>query len=107
MLRSVDYAAATATADAADLAGRAHLASHMRDAFLDGYLAGAGRHGARFLPPTPRARADWTTFFEIEKALYEVEYELNHRPSWASIPLTALRRLRDSANGIQRPAGAT
>jgi maltose alpha-D-glucosyltransferase/alpha-amylase len=28
--------------------------------------------------------------FEIEKALYEVRYELNNRPDWASIPLRSL-----------------
>jgi maltose alpha-D-glucosyltransferase / alpha-amylase len=28
--------------------------------------------------------------FEIEKALYEVRYELGNRPDWAGIPLRAL-----------------
>jgi maltose alpha-D-glucosyltransferase/alpha-amylase len=28
--------------------------------------------------------------FEIEKALYEVRYELGNRPDWASIPLRSL-----------------
>jgi maltose alpha-D-glucosyltransferase / alpha-amylase len=28
--------------------------------------------------------------FEIEKALYELRYELGSRPDWASIPLRAL-----------------
>jgi maltokinase len=31
--------------------------------------------------------------FEIDKAVYEVAYEQAHRPDWARIPLTALRRL--------------
>jgi maltose alpha-D-glucosyltransferase/alpha-amylase len=30
------------------------------------------------------------TLFEIEKALYEVRYELRNRPDWASIPLRSL-----------------
>ncbi|MBV9913939.1 MAG: maltose alpha-D-glucosyltransferase [Sinobacteraceae bacterium] len=30
------------------------------------------------------------TLFEIEKALYEVRYELSNRPDWASIPLRSL-----------------
>ena len=29
----------------------------------------------------------------IDKALYELEYELNSRPDWVRIPLTALVRL--------------
>ncbi len=28
--------------------------------------------------------------FEIEKALYELRYELRNRPQWAGIPLRAL-----------------
>jgi maltose alpha-D-glucosyltransferase/alpha-amylase len=30
------------------------------------------------------------TLFEVEKALYEMRYELNNRPDWASIPLRSL-----------------
>jgi maltose alpha-D-glucosyltransferase/alpha-amylase len=30
------------------------------------------------------------TLFEVEKALYEVRYELNNRPDWTSIPLRSL-----------------
>jgi hypothetical protein len=28
--------------------------------------------------------------FELEKALYELRYELNNRPSWAGIPLQGI-----------------
>jgi maltose alpha-D-glucosyltransferase / alpha-amylase len=30
------------------------------------------------------------TLFEIEKALYELRYELRNRPDWAAIPLRSL-----------------
>jgi maltose alpha-D-glucosyltransferase/alpha-amylase len=30
------------------------------------------------------------TLFEIEKALYELRYEVSHRPDWASIPMRSL-----------------
>jgi maltose alpha-D-glucosyltransferase/alpha-amylase len=30
------------------------------------------------------------SLFEIEKALYELRYELGNRPDWAVIPLRAL-----------------
>jgi maltose alpha-D-glucosyltransferase/alpha-amylase len=31
--------------------------------------------------------------FQIDKAVYELGYEINNRPAWAGIPLTALQRL--------------
>lgn len=91
MLRSFDYAAASAARTADGTGGR--RASAMRQAFLLGYLSTADRAGGRFLPGGAGARAMWTGLFELEKALYEVEYELNNRPSWAAIPLAALARL--------------
>jgi maltose alpha-D-glucosyltransferase/alpha-amylase len=32
--------------------------------------------------------------FMVDKALYELGYELNNRPEWAHIPLTGLLQLR-------------
>jgi len=29
----------------------------------------------------------------IEKALYEIRYELDHRPDWVGIPIAGLKRL--------------
>ena len=34
-----------------------------------------------------------STFFLIEKALCEIEYELNHRPDWLRVPLTGMLQL--------------
>jgi maltose alpha-D-glucosyltransferase/alpha-amylase len=33
-----------------------------------------------------------TEFFVIEKALYELRYEMDNRPDWLSIPLFSLLR---------------
>jgi maltokinase len=30
--------------------------------------------------------------FELDKAVYEVTYELAHRPAWVAIPASAVRR---------------
>ena len=32
-------------------------------------------------------------FFLLEKAFYEIEYELAHRPDWLSVPLTGILRI--------------
>ncbi len=34
-----------------------------------------------------------STAFELDKAVYEVGYELGRRPDWASIPVSAVHRL--------------
>jgi predicted trehalose synthase len=31
--------------------------------------------------------------FELEKAVYELRYELNHRPDWVSIPVAGILRM--------------
>jgi maltose alpha-D-glucosyltransferase/alpha-amylase len=50
------------------------------------------RHNPVFLPRERRAIDAWIDFFEVEKALYEVEYEISNRPAWARIPLRGLQR---------------
>lgn len=100
MLRSFHYAAAVALADRdnADqeaLGGRARAWElHARDAFLEGYnrVDGIGN----LLPggdPEGEATRELTTFFEVDKALYEVAYERAHRPDWERIPRDAIDRL--------------
>ena len=33
--------------------------------------------------------------FELEKVVYELRYELDHRPDWVHIPVSALERMLD------------
>ena len=33
------------------------------------------------------------TIFELEKAVYELRYELNNRPDWIGIPVAAISRM--------------
>ena len=37
--------------------------------------------------------------FELEKAVYELRYELNNRPDWAAIPAAGIVRLLESNGG--------
>jgi trehalose synthase-fused probable maltokinase len=95
MLRSFDYAVAIARARGyPEVKGRDALAV-MRDAFLGGYVRRAVAGGARFVPRRREAFDAWVAFFELEKVLYEVDYELNQRPDWVHIPLGGLARLLD------------
>jgi maltokinase len=89
LLRSIAYAAETtrATAGAAWIDGWERDA---RAAFLDGYLATAGR--APFLPDDAVSTVRAVAAFEVEKAAYEVVYEANNRPDWIAIPLRGLVR---------------
>ncbi|AHG91351.1 trehalose synthase [Gemmatirosa kalamazoonensis] len=94
MLRSFAYAAATAAIERphdADVAARAAAWEHeARTAFLAGYF-GPGTGG--YLPRA-RASADaLLTVFELEKAFYELHYELRNRPTWVLIPLAGIARL--------------
>ncbi len=34
--------------------------------------------------------------FELEKALYELQYELDNRPDWVPIPVAGILRLVES-----------
>jgi maltose alpha-D-glucosyltransferase/alpha-amylase len=59
--------------------------------FVQSYLAAAA--GASFLPPERRALATLLEAFVLDKALYELHYELNNRLDWVRIPLQSSLRL--------------
>ena len=92
MLRSFDYArhAALRAGDASTPArGRAAADWYaaVRDAFLSAYVRTVTAQSTSLLPGDiePPLAA-----LELEKAAYEVLYELNNRPDWLPIPLAAL-----------------
>jgi maltose alpha-D-glucosyltransferase/alpha-amylase len=95
MLRSFNYARGITARDigqeqSSDLA---RWESETREAFLDGYF-GVARPGlARFLPKATDDAQQALRAWELQKALYEVLYELDNRPSWAWLPLTATLKL--------------
>jgi len=104
MLRSFHYAAHTALSmrqqtvrpeDVPLLEPWAeHWANWIGSAYLQSYLAAAD--GALFLPDNRDDTEALLDAFLLEKAIYEVVYELNNRPKWISIPLRGIRQiLRD------------
>ncbi|HEY8926579.1 MAG TPA: hypothetical protein VIU64_19485, partial [Polyangia bacterium] len=57
-------------------------------AYRRAYLDGVG--AAPFVPAAPDDLAVMTTFYELEKVIYEIGYEVNNRPDWVEIPLRGL-----------------
>jgi len=93
MIRSFDYAVDTASQPGFSARASAMLNRRMRESFLDGYLTSGMAHRAVFLPRDRHTIEAWLDLFEFEKALYEVEYEINNRPAWMRIPLRGILRL--------------
>ena len=91
MLRSFHYASIVALEDRDDVGVAASWEDRNRRAFLDGYLAEAKK--GSILPGDESSLEAVLAAFEVEKAAYELLYEQAHRPHWARIPRSALRRL--------------
>jgi maltokinase len=64
-----------------------------RERFLEGYFEAMD---PSLLPPGQDAISNLLAVFELEKAVYELRYELNNRPDWVGIPVAGIRRLLDS-----------
>jgi maltose alpha-D-glucosyltransferase/alpha-amylase len=56
--------------------------------YLRGYWGAAEGHS--FVPPTRDERRLLLDIFLLQKALYEIGYELNNRPAWVRIPLRGI-----------------
>ena len=54
---------------------------------------------ASFLPPSREERQVLLEAHLLEKAVYELSYELNNRPDWVRIPLQGIRQLCETAHG--------
>jgi maltokinase len=51
----------------------------------------------RLVPPSRDELLRACAPFEIDKACYELAYELDNRPDWVAIPLAGLSRLLTAA----------
>jgi predicted trehalose synthase len=61
-----------------------------REAFLGAYFDAVE---PALLPAGQAATEKLLQIFELEKAVYELRYELNNRPDWVGIPVRGIRRL--------------
>jgi trehalose synthase-fused probable maltokinase len=89
MLRSFAYAA-SASRILYDTPAPDGWEEEVRGSFLSAYLASVDQ---RLLPPGQAAVERLIAVFELEKAVYELRYELDNRPDWASIPVAGICRL--------------
>ncbi len=64
-----------------------------REQFLEHYLAEVD---SSLLPSGEAQIANLLSIFELEKAIYELQYELDNRPEWTPIPVAGIRRLLES-----------
>jgi maltose alpha-D-glucosyltransferase/alpha-amylase len=65
-------------------------------AFLKAYLRETS--SGNFLPRDREEFQELLNVFLLEKAVYELGYELNHRPEWVIIPLTGIQQLMGPKN---------
>lgn len=105
MLRSFDYARHTALRRSAQAPGELERlaplarswADRVRQAFLDTYrevVHAGGLYTAGELVET----APLVDLFELEKALYELRYEVDNRPDWIGVPLAGIAALAGVAD---------
>jgi len=62
-----------------------------REALWAGYLEVIEPTG--LLPPAEAVRTDLLRLYELEKAVYEMRYEMAHRRDWLQIPVDAILRM--------------
>ena len=94
MLRSFDYAAHAVENDVEEGAQIAYRALEWTErnqaAFIEGYVEASDRTASDGLSHEQQVllRA-----YEFDKAVYETVYEARNRPTWITIPLSAIERL--------------
>ncbi|MGH7029471.1 MAG: hypothetical protein ACREE9_06210, partial [Stellaceae bacterium] len=102
MMRSFDYAAVAAVRHLAETRPAAELrmlqlAETWRQRAVDGFRAAYRKtmRGCAAYPASKKQARDMTAFFTLEKAVYEVSYELANRPAWVDIPLDGILGILD------------
>jgi predicted trehalose synthase len=93
MLRSFAYATSAVELQRGQQAPR-EFEQHAREHFLEQYFA---EIDSTLLPAGDAAINNLLAIFELEKAIYELRYELDHRPNWVGIPVAGIAKLLETA----------
>jgi maltose alpha-D-glucosyltransferase/alpha-amylase len=107
LIRSIDYSATAALEralkSAPDEQGKiASALARWRDAAVTAFMAGyrSTLIDARLWPQELQDADRLLDFFLLEKAFYEIEYELAHRPNWLRVPLAGTWRIISQSERI-------
>jgi maltokinase len=93
MLRSFAYAA-SASEIQRGVKAPDDWEERAREAFLGAYFE---HIDTRLLPHGQQSTERLLQIFELEKAVYELRYELNNRPDWVRIPVAGIARLLEAS----------
>jgi maltose alpha-D-glucosyltransferase / alpha-amylase len=106
LIRSIDYSATAALErslkSAPDEQGKiARALDHWRERSVAAVLAAYREFlvDPRLWPTEPGDADRLLDFFLLEKAVYEIDYEMAHRPDWLRVPLAGMQRI---LSGSQR-----
>jgi maltokinase len=95
MLRSFAYVASASELQREQVAPEGWEA-RAREAFMAAYLDAVE---PALLPASEAGTEKLLQIFELEKAVYELRYELNNRPDWVRIPVAGVVRLLEEPLG--------
>jgi trehalose synthase-fused probable maltokinase len=92
MLRSFAYVASASEVMHGQPAP-ANSEERARRTFLEHYFSNID---PALLPASESAILNLLSIFELEKAIYELQYELDNRPDWLAIPVAGIARLLEA-----------
>ena len=95
MLRSFDYVGGQLVSEGTDHGHASAWVEKAQSAFLDGY------------GEIPAGTEALLTALELDKALYEVSYEVAHRPSWVDVPVSGVNAILNRSDVAAVTAAAT
>ncbi len=105
MLRSFHYAIHVAARTSKPNSARAeNLQAKLSSLYLDAYFSAMAN--TQLLPENPGVRDALLHLFVLEKAVYELDYELNNRPDWVGIPLRGLLTPQPPLYAFKRGEGS-
>jgi maltose alpha-D-glucosyltransferase/alpha-amylase len=108
VIRSIDYAATAALSRAEQVTTEGHdkivaALDTWRDRSTAAFLAGYWENmtDQRLWPPEQELAERVLDFFLLEKAFYEIDYELANRPDWLHVPLMGVWRILSKHESAQ------